>query len=107
MASNKLIEPSKKKMNLLKPDQIPEVTLDSDSQEPERNNNKTVDNDEDYGQLGPHQPLLQQEIALLKSGYTECSRVQITTEAPQSPSPPDVPKEEDKQNEPDQQTLQQ
>jgi hypothetical protein len=57
---------------------------------------------EDYEQLGLGQSLLQQEQAPSESGYTVCSSVDTTTEISHSPSPPDVPREENEQNEPDQ-----
>jgi hypothetical protein len=44
MASTKLTEPPKNKAEFLKPDQISEVTLDSDSEESENDNRETVGN---------------------------------------------------------------
>jgi hypothetical protein len=58
VAFTKLTEPRKLKAVFLKPDQIPEVILDSDSEESEIDNNETVDDEEDYEQLGPDQSLL-------------------------------------------------
>jgi hypothetical protein len=63
MASTQLTKPPKKKAKFLKPDQIPEVTLDSDSQEFENDNSETMDDEKNNEQLGLGQSLLQQEQA--------------------------------------------
>jgi hypothetical protein len=59
MAFTKLTETPKKKVNFLKPDQVPEVIRDRDSEESEIDNSETVDDKEDCEQLGPNQSLLQ------------------------------------------------
>jgi hypothetical protein len=58
VAFTKLTEPPKLKSVFLKPDQIPEVILDSDNEESENDNGETVDDEEDYEQLGPDESLL-------------------------------------------------
>jgi hypothetical protein len=54
----KLMEPPKINLKFLKPPQIPEVILDSDSDESENDNSETVDNADDYEQLEPDQSFL-------------------------------------------------
>jgi hypothetical protein len=58
VAFTKLTEPLKLKPVFLKPDLIPDIILDSDSEESENDNSETVDDEEDYEQLGPDQSLL-------------------------------------------------
>jgi hypothetical protein len=69
MASTKLTEPPKNKATFLTPDKMPEVILDTDSEESENDNNGTVD-EEDCEQCGPDQSLLQQESESSLNGYT-------------------------------------
>jgi hypothetical protein len=58
MASTKLTEPLNKKAKLLKPDRIPELIPDSDSEASENDNIETVDNEEYCEQLWSDQSLL-------------------------------------------------
>jgi hypothetical protein len=57
MASTKLTEPPKEKAMFLTCDKMPEVILDTDSEESEKENNGTVD-EKNYEQCGPDQSLL-------------------------------------------------
>jgi hypothetical protein len=59
MASTKSTEAPKKKVKLLKPEQIPEVILDTDSDELEDDSNETADGEEDYEFYESDQSLLQ------------------------------------------------
>jgi hypothetical protein len=59
MAFTKLTETPKKKVNFLKPGQVPDVIWDRDNEESEIDYSETVDDEEDCEQLGPNQSLLQ------------------------------------------------
>jgi hypothetical protein len=82
---------------------MPEVILETDTEESGNDNNGTVD-EEDYEQCGPDQSLLQQESESSQNGYTLFKS--IYHYMPYIHNTPDV-SEEDEQNEPHQQTLQQ
>jgi hypothetical protein len=45
---NKLPEPPKEKAKLLKPEEIPEVILDTDGDKLEADNNETTEEEQDY-----------------------------------------------------------
>jgi hypothetical protein len=107
MASAKSTEPPKKKVKLLEPEQIPEVILDTDSDESEDDSTETVDREEDYEFDESDQSLLQHEQAPSQSSYTGGSSAATANEMPHSSSPPGVSEEEEEQNEPGQQTVQQ
>jgi hypothetical protein len=102
-----LTEPSEKKLKLLKPEEIPEVILDTDSDELEDDSNETVVGEEDYDFDGSGQPLLQRGGAPSLNIYTGGLNAAIAAEMPHGPSPSDVSEEEEKQNEPDELTVQQ
>jgi hypothetical protein len=55
MGSAKLTKPPKRKAKFLKPDKIPEATMESDSEESENDNSEKY-----YEQLGTDQSLFQQ-----------------------------------------------
>jgi hypothetical protein len=65
MGSTKLTMPLKMKATFLKPCEIPEATLESDSEESENDNSE-----KNYEQPGIDQSLFQQVQAPSQSGYT-------------------------------------
>jgi hypothetical protein len=72
-----LTEPPKKKVKLLKPEQIPQVILDSDSDESEDDSNERVDREKDYEFDESDQSLLQHEQAPSQSSYTGSSALPL------------------------------
>jgi hypothetical protein len=106
MASTKSTKPPKKKVKLLKPEQIPEVILDTDNDESEDDSNETADGEEDY-EFDESDQLLQHKQAPSQSSYKGGSSAATATETPHSPSPHDVSEDEEEEKKPDQQTVQQ
>jgi hypothetical protein len=108
--SGKVTEPAKKKVKLLKLSQISELVKDSDSDESDSGDYKTVGEEDDCEELGGDSPLLQEGQALsLTSEYAGCLSANTSAEMPRSSIQPIVYEEDDDhdQNGPDQHTLQQ
>jgi hypothetical protein len=59
VAFSKLTETPKKKVNFLKPDQVPDIIQYRDTEKFETDYSETMDEEEDCKQLGPNQSLLQ------------------------------------------------
>jgi hypothetical protein len=68
----------------LTPDKMPDIILDTDSEESENDNNGTVKDEEDYEQCGPHQSCCSKTQNLHRMAI-QCSSVHITTEMPTAP----------------------
>jgi hypothetical protein len=106
-----MTEPVKKKVTLLKLLQISELVMDSDSDESDNGDYKTVGEQDHCEEHGGDLPLLQENQALWHTtDYTGCLCTDTSAEMPHSPIRPSVYEEEDDihdQNGPHQHTLRQ